>query len=98
MADVIVDFKIDDEKLWNLVNNGAGTFTLVSRVTDKAAANANAMGAGFRTKKHRGVGDTAPEYGHDTRRFGKGPVGIVYTGNYAAIKDNHLHNTLLKSL
>ena len=102
MADV--EFNVDDSKLRNLVNKGQGTFSLLAKVTDKVAANANAMSAGFRTGRyHRNhespaVGGTQPEYGHDVRRFGRTTVGIVYTGNYSAMKDNHLHNTLMKSL
>ena len=102
MADV--EFTIDDEKLWNLIDKGQGTYTLVSRVTDKVASNANTMSAGFRTglyyRDHKAppVGNTQPKYGSNVRKGKKGPVGIVYTGNYAAMKDNHLHNTLLKSL
>ena len=98
-----VEFTIDDAALWNLVKKGEGTFALVSRVTDKVGANANALSAGYRTglyyvnHKSPPVGNTQPRYGSDTRRAKDGPVGIVYTGNYAAMKDNHLHNTLLKS-
>ena len=102
MADV--EFKIGDEKLWNLVCKGEGTFTLVSKVTDMVASNANSISSGFRTglyyRDHKAppVGNTAPVYKHSTRRTGRTITGLVVTGNYAAMKDNHLHNTLLKSL
>lgn len=102
MADV--EFKIDDDALANLVGGSQGTFSLVARKTDAVASNANAMSAGFRTgfyhrdHKSPAVGGTQPHYKHDVQRRGRNPVGIVVTGNYAAMKDNHLHNTLLKSL
>ena len=104
MADVVVDFKIDDGKLWGLVSKGQGTHSLVSQVTAKAASNANALGAGFRTglyyRDHKAppVGNTQPRYDSNVQKRKGGPVGIVYTANYAAAKDNMLHNTLLKSL
>lgn len=102
MADV--EFKIDDDKLDRLVGNSQGTFSLVAGKTNLVASNANGMSAGFRTGKyHRdhkspAVGGTQPHYKHDVQKRGKFPVGIVVTGNYAAMKDNHMHNTLLKSL
>ena len=43
------------------------------------------------------------KYKEDTDRMkvkggGHTSVGIVYCGNYAAMKDNMLHNTLLKAV
>lgn len=102
MADV--EFTIDDNKLANLVGKSQGTFSLVSEKTEKVASNANSMSAGFRTGKYHkdhkspAIGGTQPNYKHDVQRRGKSPVGLVVTGNYAAMKDNHQHNTLLKSL
>ena len=64
---------------------------------------ADSMSAGYRTGKyHRdhkspAVGGTKPEYASDVKDFNGMPVGIVYTGNYAAMKDNHENNTLLKA-
>ena len=76
----------------------------IQALTAETAARANAMGSGFRTglyypdHKSPPIGDTAPEYAHDVRTFRNGyPVGIVYTGNYSAMRDNHENNTLLKS-
>ena len=82
-------------------------------VTSKASAicgTANSLGAGFTTKKYYDREDK--EYKGGTQasyRFDKaqvfisqtdGPVSvaIVYTANYAAMKDNYLHNTLLKAV
>lgn len=103
MADI--EFKVDEQKLWALVCRSDGTYDLVRSAADGIAAKANALGAGYRTARyHRdhespAVGGTKPEYGSNTGRpRGVVPVGLVYTANYAAQKDNHLHNTLLKSI
>ena len=77
-------------------------------VTEKAAAisgRANSLGAGFRTgyyhRDHRSpaVGGTAPSYGHEQaeRSTRYGYVATVHPLNYAAMKDNHQNNTLLKA-
>lgn len=102
MADMHIN--INKEKLWRLVCKSDGTYQLVRGATDKIANSANAMSSGFRTQKyHRdhkspAVGGTQPKYTANTGRpKGIVPVGIVYTGNYAAQKDNKLHNTLLKA-
>lgn len=103
MADV--EFSIDREKLWRLICKQDATYQVIRSTADGVAGNANAMSTGYRTKKyHRdhkspGVGGTQPKYQSNTQRpKGVVPVGIVYTANYAAQKDNHEHNTLLKSL
>lgn len=102
MADA--EFHIDREKLRNLAFSSDELFAIVDKETQDIASRANSLGAGFRTGKyHRdhkspAVGGTAPSYVGDTQRRGKTPVGIVHPKNYAAMKDNHLHNTLLKSL
>ena len=72
----------------------------VSRMT----ANANAMGAGFRTQRTiryatgERVGGKQPEYVGDVQKRRGTLVGIVRPNNYAAMKDNYEHNTLLKSI
>ena len=64
------------------------------------AGRANAMSSAFRTglyhrdHKSPAVGNTQPKYESDQAR---GAVALVYTGNYAAMKDNALNNTLLKA-
>ena len=102
MADV--EFTIDDDALGRLVGNSDRTRAIIAKRVDEVTARANAMSAGFRTgfyhRDHQSpaVGGTQPAYKGDVEKRGKNPVGIVVTGNYAAMKDNHLHNTLLKSL
>ena len=44
------------------------------------------------------MGGTQPSYGADVETHGGAPVGIVYTANYAAMRDNAQNNTLLKSI
>lgn len=76
----------------------------VSEAVEKMAERANALSASFRTgrwhdpKTGKGYGNTQPTYRANTQDLGKGPIGIVYTGNYAAQKDNAENNTLLKSI
>jgi len=100
-----VEFTINKEKLWRLICKQDATYQAIRSTTDAVASNANAMSAGYRTKKyHRdhkspAVGGTQPKYQSNTSRLrGVVPTGIVHPKNYAAMKDNHLHNTLLKSL
>lgn len=74
-------------------------------ITRKKAASANLMSASFRTQEfvdgetRARKGDKAPKYDWDVELHGpdRWPTGIVYTRNYAAMKDNMLHNTLLKA-
>ena len=86
----------------------------VEAATGRVAANANSLGAQFRTglyhrgksydggndKSHKSgvVGNTQPVYGMKVKGGGHTSVGVVYCGNYAAMKDNMLHNTLLKAV
>lgn len=76
----------------------------VTRVTNKIASSANSMSSGYRTglyhRDHQSpaVGDTQPSYVADVREEHNSVVGIVYTGNYAAMKDNTENNTLLKAM
>lgn len=69
------------------------------------AARANGMSAGFRTglyhhdHKSPAVGNTQPRYEAEAaHQFGRSSVALVHPANYAAMKDTHLHNTLLKSI
>ncbi len=76
----------------------------VEAKTREIESAANAMGSGFRTglyhrdHKSPAVGDTPASYAGDVRDFRGIPVGIVHTGNYAAMRDNAENNTLLKSI
>lgn len=97
MADV--DFRIDEQALWRMACKTDNMYQLIRKNADQTASKANSMGASFRTQKYKGKGGTSPRYVANTQRpRGIVPVGMVYTGNYAAMKDNMKHNTLLKSL
>ena len=102
MADVRI--VLDDAKVRKAINDSEGTEGAIQRIAYGIAGRANAMSAGFRTGRYydrtegRLKGDTKPRYESDTQKRGKSVVGLVYTGNYAAMKDNHQHNTLLKSI
>ncbi len=91
----------DDEALWEAVN--AAAKPLVADAVEDVTARANSMSAGFRTGKYHvnhqspHVGETQPRYEGNVERHGRTDVGLVYTGNYSAMKDNHLNNTLLKA-
>lgn len=93
--------KWDDSALKRAV--GAAARAEVESSVRKVEAAANAMSAGYRTglyhrdHKSPAVGNTQPRYVGDVQDFDGWPVGIVYTGNYAAMKDNRENNTLLKA-
>ena len=95
-----MQIKWNKPALERVIASSDGLYSLVAEETAKRGERANGMGAGYRTREtyYKGVkkGGTAPAYSYDTQRGKKGPVGIVYTGNYAAMKDNLLHNTLAK--
>lgn len=104
-----IRFDIDKRKLKKVAFESDGAYRLVMKARDSVEANANAYGGSFETKvvrdfkTHEKVGGTKARYGGGTKRFRTSegisiPVGIVHPMNYAAMKDNHLHNTLLKSL
>lgn len=94
--------KWDDAALKKLVGEAARP--LVEQKTAAVLSSANSMGAGFRTGKfyrdHKKppLGDTQARYAGDVRDQGGVPVGVVHPANYAAIKDNHDNNTLLKAM
>ena len=98
-----VDIKLDKAACMRAINASPGLSGALESVTTRITATANALGAGYRTAKyHRdhqspAVGGTQPKYGGDVRMGKKGPIGIVHPANYAAMKDNHLHNTMLKA-
>ncbi|MBR3326767.1 MAG: hypothetical protein IKG22_05530 [Atopobiaceae bacterium] len=102
MASVEID--IDEEKLYMAVQDAEGTESALNEAVNAITSRANALSSGFRTGRyydreaHELKGDTQPSYKGDVRRMGKTEVGIVYTANYAAMKDNMEHNTLLKSV
>lgn len=101
MAKYALVVDIDFKKLRKAINDGENTESILKGHVDAITDRANAMSSAFRTgiyhvDGHR-VGNTQPVYGGDIKKTRKGPVGIVHPKNYAAMKDNHLNNTLLKA-
>ena len=79
-------------------------YPIVRRAAELAEDRANDMSADFRTSKWHDhttgetKGNTQPKYGSKTKFAAHYHHGIVYTENYAAMKDNKEHNTLLKAV
>lgn len=95
--------KWDMAALGRCIGRAPEVVQAVTRATDSIKLGANAMSAGFRTGiDHREggetVGNTQPVYDSDVRQFSGSVVGIVHTGNYAAMRDNLENNTLLKAV
>ena len=101
MADVRVEWDMD--ALQRAAGKDDGVEAALSEATSSITAAANALSSGFRTglyhRDHQSpaVGGTQAAYEGNVEDHGKGNVGIVYTANYAAQKDNLQNNTLLKA-
>lgn len=88
-----------------IVRSMPGVGDAVTEEASYISGKANALGAGFRTglyhRDHQSpaVGNTAPEYAYEKAKASTryGFVASVHPANYAAMKDNHMHNTLLKA-
>ncbi len=99
-----ITVEIDDEKLREAIGDAPNLPDVLDDAVRQITRNANSLSAGYRTgiwhdpKTGERRGDTQPKYDGDVQRKRKGYVGIVHPKNYAAMKDNHEHNTLLKSL
>ena len=92
----------NDAALGRVTGKSPQSVAAVEKATSEIAARANSMGSGFKTKLLRHgrpvKGGTSPSYVADVEVKTNAAVGIVYTGNYAAMRDNAKNNTLLKSL
>ena len=101
MADV--DVEIDASRLFVAIQDAESLPDVLGEYVQRISGNANAASAGFRTgifhdhDTGETRGDTQPVYKGNVKRKGRSMVGLVYTGNYAAQKDNYENNTLLKS-
>lgn len=82
-----------EEKLLPLLESAAGI--IADRANILGAPNPTQETVRWATGEH--VGGTTPEYGSSAQMGAKGPVGLVTTKNYAAMKDNLENNTLLKA-
>ena len=89
--------------LGRLIGTAPEVVAEVEAATTRIREAASAMSSGYRTgyyhpdHKSPGVGNTQPEYEGNVEMQRSSVVGIVYTGNYAAMKDNAENNTLLKA-
>lgn len=94
----------DVAKLGRLVGKAPEVVAEVDRATREIHARANMLGSSFHTglyhrdHKSPAVGNTQAAYGGNVRTLRECVVGIVHTGNYAAMRDNAENNTLLKAL
>ena len=105
MAEITIsEVKVDAEKLKQVISNSDELRASMEKHVSRITANANAMSAGYRTGRFydraegRLKGNTQPVYSGDVQKRGGSLVGLIHPGNYAAMKDNHEHNTLLKSI
>lgn len=87
--------------MYEVINEG--TLPLIEKATQIATDRANAMwvertGLYHRDHKAPPVGNTEPVYASEVNKSTHYHHGIVYTANYAAMKDTKKHNTLLKAV
>lgn len=97
----------NDAALGRIIGKAPEVRKEVDRATRDIWSKANAMSSGYRTKllEHQNkprhgvypVGGTQAVYDGDVKVMREAVVGIVHTGNYAAMKDNAENNTLLKA-
>lgn len=99
MADVKVEVNMDSVE--KAIYSSPGTKPALLKMGQGIARQANSIGAGYKTprwhdhKTGEVKGGKSPEYGATagTRKC----ICIVHPENYAAMKDNYKHNTLLKA-
>lgn len=96
--------RIDKAALWKAMKGAPETARAVETATRRIHSRASVLGSMFRTglyhRDHRSpaVGNTQAAYDGNVETHNGMPVGIVHTGNYAAMRDNAKNNTLLKSI
>ena len=103
MASVVLNVVLDPDapqRIFQLPQCKAALTKHAKEIADRA----NAMSSGFRTglyyRNHETppVGNTQPQYGYKPAiNTADRSVALVIEKNYAAMKDDHLHNTLLKA-
>lgn len=93
----------DEKALERAMNDSPATMKAVQGYVSKKVANANAMASGYVTKgfyqNHQLVdGKKQAKYDGNVKRKGNGwIVGLVFTANQSAAKENLEHNTLMKA-
>ncbi len=98
-----VEVVIDQKALEDAAYAQEGTQAIIKERTDEIISGANAMSAGYQTGVFHDHatgetrGPTHAEYDGNVQLRRGSYIGIVYTANYAAQKDNLENNTLLKA-
>ena len=100
MASIMV-IKWDEKALRQAVSHGENLAEALEPLVGAITQRCNSLSSEFRTgiyhvNGHR-VGNTQPRYGGDVKKKKGRVIGIVHPENYSAMKDNMLHNTLLKA-
>jgi len=97
----MVRVTIDHAAVQRAINTAEGTKPALKAMGENIAVRADSLGAGFRTARwhdHKTgeiKGGKQPKYGATLGN--RSAICIVHPENYAAMKDNYLHNTLLKA-
>lgn len=98
-----IRIEVDSRSVMNAINRMPGLEDALYEYSEHIAERANAISAGYRTGRWHDhltgetLGGTPTMYGADVFNGRKGYIGIVHPENYSAMKDNHLHNTMLKA-
>lgn len=100
-VNVVLD-KDAPEKIFALPQVKGALTKQASEIADRA----NQLGAGFRTgiwhdhKTGETRGNTQPNYGYTKAQSSTkyGSIAFVHPKNYSAMKDNYLHDTMLKAM
>ena len=96
-----VRVEIDDNRVMAAINKADDIKPALKKLGTKIADQANVLGAGYRTPKWHDH-DTGETKGGKQPKYGatlgnRQIICIVHPENYAAMKDNYLHNTMLKA-
>ena len=93
-----LEIKWDKRALGLAIGTAPETLEAVTEATNQILSNAQSMSSGFRTEKYKDKGDTPAKYSGDVRSYNHAHVGVIYTANYSAQKENWTNNTLLKAV
>lgn len=94
----------DKRALGHVIGTAPETRDAITQATRRIEAGASSMSAGYTSSEYRDRktgekrGPTPAKYSSDVKQHSHAWVGIVYTANYAAQKDNMENNTLMKAV
>ena len=95
--------ELDEAALERACTQADGLLGAVEAEAAAIASRAEMLGSGYRTQlttdwaTGEQMGGKSPRYVHSARVGKKGPVGLVATANYAAMKGELEQNFLLKA-